>query len=116
MNFNDWIKSENWHGVYCGPGPKLMPKSCDALLTGEPMPAPEDPVDAACKDHDIAYCKAGKNWSAALPFSLLRSPGTIAADKEFVDKIVTLLNSSDLSPKAKRFANLIVAYFGRRAA
>jgi hypothetical protein len=114
MNFSDWMQSENWHGVYCGPGPRLMPKSCDALHNGESLPPPIDPVDAACKDHDIAYCKAGKDWRAALPFSASRDPSVTAADKEFADTVSMLLNNKSLSGPAKRFARLIVAYFGGR--
>ena len=112
MKFTDWVQvRENWHGIYCGPGPALVPKSCDALRNGAPLPEPVDAIDAACKTHDIDYCKAGKDWRAALPFSTHRTAGTSSADNDFYHRVLLAFNSETLSPQARRFARLILAYF-----
>jgi len=112
MKFIDWIQlQENWHGIYCGPGPKLSAKSCDSLKDGSPLPSPIDPIDGACQIHDIEYCKAGKDWRAALPFSMYRDKNTLKADTDFYHRVVSASNNKNLSPQARRFAQLILAYF-----
>lgn len=115
MLFSEWLKirNENWYGVYCGPGPKLK-SSCDTLRSGDQLPNPVDPLDAACKKHDINYCKAGKDWRAALPLSLFRNSDTMQADNEFSDEIKKLIKSKQLNPYAQRLARLIRLYFAKR--
>jgi hypothetical protein len=116
MKFSEWLqtRNENWYGTYCGPGPKLNPPDCDALLTGEEMPKPLDVLDNACKKHDIAYCKAGRDWKAALPSSLFASPDTLEADKELAKTVDDLMKSKKLRPYAQQFARLVAFYFRRR--
>lgn len=88
MKFRDWLQTEEtqdldeldmlkkpegmptkawWrYGNYCGPGPKLRPKTCDALASGRPLPEPINAVDAVCKQHDIEYCNCGATWKSGL--------------------------------------------------
>jgi hypothetical protein len=116
MKFSEWLqtRNENWYGTYCGPGPKLNPPDCNALQTGEDMPKPLDVLDGACKKHDIDYCKAGKDWKAALPSSLFANPDTLDADKEFAHTVNNLIKSKKLGPYAQQLARLISFYFRRR--
>jgi len=112
MDFKEWLQAnENWYGTYCGPGPALNQPSCDALKDGAPLPNPIDSVDKACQKHDKDYCTAGKDWRAALPFSLHKSPESNQADVDFFNTVYDLYKSGQLPPRAKRFARLITAYF-----
>jgi len=116
MKFSEWLnqKNENWYGVYCGPGPKLKQPDCDKLADDAPLPKPIDPLDSACRQHDIDYCKAGKDWKAAVPLSLFKSPETISADSAFAKKIKGLMQNKALTPYAHNLARLIFWYFRRR--
>ena len=116
MKFSDWLgqKNENWYGTYCGPGPKISQPDCSKLADGSDLPKPFDPLDAACKQHDINYCKAGKDWKAAVPLSLFRSPETLAADSDFAKNIKNLMKNKSLTPYAHGLARLILWYFRHR--
>lgn len=103
----------NWYGKYCGPGPALAKPDCDKLLYGDPLPRAKDGVDAACQQHDIDYCLAGKDWRAALPLRLFRNPETVKADQEFIKKIDYLFKNSKLSREAEVAAKLILLYFNK---
>lgn len=88
--------------------------TCDKLQSGDEMPHAIDPLDSACKKHDIEYCKAGKDWKAALPLSLFRNSDTLEADKKFSKEIKNIIKSKKLNPYAQEVARLIRLYFARR--
>jgi hypothetical protein len=100
-----------WHryGHYCGPGPALDRTTCDRLASGEPLPTPQDGIDAQCQIHDIEYCKCGADWKAGLWGSGAKSPCTQQSD-------ITLINNLDKvkSQTAKQaiVKAMIKGYFG----
>lgn len=66
LDFKEWLTlNEAYYGNYCGPGPALD-KSCSKLANGEPLPEPINSVDAACRDHDLMYCRCGVNWRTGI--------------------------------------------------
>jgi hypothetical protein len=113
MQFSEWLsrRDENLYGVYCGPGPKLNAPDCDRLAAGQEMPSPKDSLDSACRDHDIAYCKAGADWRSAIPFSARRTPETRDADSKLISTIKSLRKSGKLPPGAERFSRLMARWF-----
>jgi hypothetical protein len=120
MRFRDYLAQRvlalgdrNWYGNYCGPGPALSKPDCNKLLHGGSLPPAKDGVDDACRVHDIDYCLAGKDWRAALPLRLFRSPDTVRADQEFIKKINYLFKNSKLSREAEVAAKLILLYFNK---
>lgn len=98
------------YGNYCGPGPKLMPKTCDRLATGDPLPAPINKVDGACQVHDMDYCRCGVNWTAGV----IGSAGTSCsrgADEKLVKQIRNYIKAGLLSGKEKIAGDVVSKYF-----
>ena len=98
------------YGHYCGPGPKLWPKTCDKLVSGDPMPSPINKVDSACQVHDIDYCKCGVNWTAGV----IGAPGTScsrSADEKLVSQLRNFIKAGLLSGKEKIAGDVVAKYF-----
>jgi hypothetical protein len=102
---------KNIHGFYCGPGP-IRDESCGKLADGKPLPAPQDPLDCACMEHDAEYCHSGIGWRQAYGFFL--SPEASVADKRLIAKIKLLEKQKKLNWYATMKARMILGFFQSR--
>jgi hypothetical protein len=115
--FRAWLKAKIGvprYKQWCGPGPALKHGNCDELEGGGATPDPENTVDAACKAHDVEYCKCDADWRAGVIGHPAATQCTYDADRRLT---ATLREAEPSLPtRRQRVASKVIrGYFGLKS-